>query len=62
MTMKKQNLFHYKIWDPRPGTIENKTKISIDFVGPKEFTETGNRYILTIQDSFSKFCLFVPTR
>ena len=37
-------------------------KISIDFVGPKEPTETGNRYILTIQDSFSKFCVLVPTR
>ena len=38
------------------------SKISIDFVGPKEPTETGNRYILTIQNSFSKFCVFVPTR
>ena len=38
------------------------SKISIDFVGPKEPTETGNRYILTIQDSFRKFCIFVPTR
>ena len=38
------------------------SNISIDFVGPKKSTETGNRYILTIQDSFSKFCVFVPTR
>ena len=37
------------------------SKISIDFVGPKELTEAGNRYILTILDSFSKFCILVPT-
>ena len=37
-------------------------KISIDFVRPKEPKQTGNRYILTIQDSFSKFCIFVTKR
>ena len=38
------------------------SKISIDFVGPTESTEAGNRYILTMQDSFSKLCILVPTR
>ena len=38
------------------------SKISIDFVGPKEPTSAGNQYILTIQDNFSKYCELVPVR
>ena len=37
-------------------------KISIDFVGPKEPTEAGNQYILTMQDNFSKYCILTPVR
>ena len=38
------------------------SKISIDFVGPKEPTSAENQYILTIQDNFSKYCVLVPVR
>ena len=38
------------------------SKISIDFVGPKEPTPAENQYILTIQDNFSKYCVLVPVR
>ena len=38
------------------------SKISIDFVAPKEPTSAENQYILTIQDNFSKYCVLVPVR
>ena len=38
------------------------SKISIDFVGPKEPTSAENQYILTIQDNFNKYCVLVPVR
>ena len=38
------------------------SKISIDFVGPKEPTEANNQYILTIQDNFSKYCILTPVK
>ena len=38
------------------------SKISLDFVGPKEPTEAGNQYILTIQDNFSKYCILAPVK
>ena len=37
-------------------------KVAMDFVGPKTVTETGHKWILTIQCVFSKFCVLVPTR
>ena len=37
-------------------------KISMDSVGPKEPTEAGNQYILTVQDNFSKYCILVPVK
>ena len=38
------------------------TKISINFVGPKEVTRLDNQYILTIQDNFSMYCILAPTK
>ena len=35
-------------------------KISIDIVGPLPVTESGNLYILTIQDNFTKYSLAIP--
>ena len=35
-------------------------KISLDIVGPLESTENGNKYILTIQDLLTKFCVVIP--
>ena len=37
-------------------------KISIDFVGPKEPRSAENKYILAIEDNFSKYCVLVPVR
>ena len=38
------------------------SKISINFVCPKEPTSAGNQYIMTIQDNFSKYCVLLPVR
>lgn len=35
-------------------------KIQMDIVGPLPITENGNRYLLTIQDNFSKFSDAIP--
>jgi transposase InsO family protein len=35
-------------------------KCTIDIVGPLNYSATGNRYILTIQDDLSKFLIAVP--
>ncbi|XP_076685843.1 uncharacterized protein LOC143377921 [Andrena cerasifolii] len=35
-------------------------KISMDIVGPLPFTNTGNSYILTIQDNLTKYSLAIP--
>ena len=37
-------------------------KISMDFYGPLEVTKAGNRYILTIQDTLTKYCILVPLK
>ena len=38
------------------------SKISMDIVGPKELTEAGNLYSLTIQDNSSKYCILTPVK
>ena len=38
------------------------SKISMDFVSPKEPTKEGNQYIQTIQDYFSKYCILTPVK
>ena len=35
-------------------------KISMDIVGPLPETKSGNLYILTIQDNFTKYSLAIP--
>ncbi|XP_051153829.1 uncharacterized protein LOC127291410 [Leptopilina boulardi] len=35
-------------------------KVSLDTVGKLPTTPNGNRYILTMQDNFSKYCIAVP--
>ena len=35
-------------------------KISVDIVGPLPETKSGNLYILTIQDNFTKYSLAIP--
>ena len=35
-------------------------KIAMDIVGPLKTSKNGNKYILTMQDQLSKFCLAVP--
>jgi transposase InsO family protein len=37
-------------------------KISIDFYGPLNTTPEGYKYILTIQDYLSKYCILVPVK
>jgi transposase InsO family protein len=37
-------------------------KCSVDIVGPLSTSESGNRYILTIQDDLSTFLIAVPMR
>ena len=34
--------------------------VRIDIAGPIPMTENGNRYILTIQDKFSKYTKMIP--
>ena len=36
--------------------------ISIDICGPLPMTKSGNRYIVSIIDKFSRFCLLVPVK
>lgn len=35
-------------------------KIALDIVGPLPLTESGNKYILTIQDNLTKFSQAYP--
>ena len=35
-------------------------KISMDIVGPLPETKSGNLYILTIQDNYTKYSLVIP--
>ena len=37
-------------------------RLNIDLVGPLPLTSSGNRYILTIEDSFSRFVQAIPIR
>jgi hypothetical protein len=37
-------------------------KCSVDIIGPLSASESGNRYILTVQDDLSKFLIAVPMR
>ena len=41
-----------------PGDSFNK--VSLDIVGPLPLTKDGNKYILTMQDLLTKFCVAVP--
>ena len=45
------------ITDTTTTTFEN---ISIDIVGPLPETKSGNPYILTLQDNFTKYSLAIP--
>ena len=45
------------ITDTPPAAFE---KISMDIVGPLPETKSGNLYILTMQDNFTKYSLAVP--
>ena len=48
---------------PRMKTFNPNSKfeiVSIDIAGPLPMTENGNRYILTIQDKFSKYTKMIP--
>lgn len=46
----------------RPDITRPWEVISIDVVGPMPKSQSGFLYILSIQDYFSKFCLFLPMR
>ena len=35
-------------------------KISLDIIGPLESTEAWNKYMLTIQNLLTKFCVVIP--
>lgn len=35
-------------------------KVALDTVGPLNLTPSGNRYILTMQDNLTKYCIAVP--
>ena len=36
--------------------------VSIDIVGPLPMTDSGNRYIVTMIDKFTRFCLLIPVK
>lgn len=38
------------------------SKVSLDFMGPLPVTAQGNRYVLSIQDNLSKFCILIPVK
>ena len=48
-----------KITDTPPEAFE---KIEIDIVGPLPVTELGNKYLLTIQDYFTKYSDAIPLK
>lgn len=37
-------------------------KLAIDFVGELPITNEGNKYIMSVQDNFSKFVIIIPTK
>ena len=37
-------------------------RLNIDLVGPLPVTPQGNRYILTVEDAFTRFCHIIPIR
>ena len=37
-------------------------RLNIDLVGPLPMTANGNRYILTVEDAFSRFCQAIPIK
>ena len=49
------------VYRPRKSGFPGE-RLNIDLVGPLPETPTGNRYILTIEDSFTRFCHAVPIR
>ena len=49
------------VYRPRKSGFPGE-RLNIDLVGPLPQTPTGNRYILTIEDAFTRFCHAVPIR
>ena len=47
------------VYRPRKSGFPGE-RLNVDLVGPLPQTPQGNRYILTIEDSFSRFCQAVP--
>lgn len=46
----------------RPNITKPWELVSVDLVGPLPKSSSGHMHILSIQDYFSKFCLFIPLR
>lgn len=46
----------------RPDIRKPWELVSVDIVGPLPRSSTGHIYILSVQDYFSKFCVFIPLR
>lgn len=46
----------------RPNITRPWEFVSVDLVGPLPPSTSGFRYILSVQDYFSKFCIFIPLR
>ena len=46
----------------RPDITKPWELISVDIVGPLPKSSSGYMYILSVQDYFSKFCIFLPMR
>lgn len=46
----------------RPDVKRPWELVSVDLVGPLPKSTSGHIYILSVQDYFSKFCLFIPLR
>ena len=47
------------VYRPRKSGFSGE-RLNVDLVGPLPHTPQGNCYILTIEDSFSRFCQAVP--
>lgn len=46
----------------RPDVVRPWELVSVDIVGPLPKSSSGFMHILSVQDYFSKFCLFIPLR
>ena len=65
ISCQKKKLVRIKTKQPMILTdtsIDVFDKVALDVVGPFPPTKNGNKYVLTMQDDLSKYCLAAPTK